>query len=179
MMDCKRALEETGGDLDAAVKLLREKGLASAGKRAERETSDGLVGYIVSNGAGSMVGVGSETDFVAKNDEFQAFAEKVLRAVQADGSARRWTGAELAGSSVGHQTPMPCGLKSSRPVVEVMRPPAARSASSRRSRQSTPSSRQAMHRVRPMDDARDVPPDVVRRRRVYANSDEASARGRA
>lgn len=85
MMDCKRALEETGGDLDRAVKLLREKGLASAGKRAERETRDGLVGYIVSNGAGSIVGVGSETDFVAKNDAFQAFAEKVLRAVHADG----------------------------------------------------------------------------------------------
>jgi elongation factor Ts len=85
MMDCKRALVETGGDIDAAVKLLREKGLVSAGKKAERETTDGLVGYIVSNGAGSMVGLGSETDFVAKNDEFQAFAEKVLRAVHADG----------------------------------------------------------------------------------------------
>jgi len=86
MMDCKRALVETGGDFDNAVKWLREKGLASAGKKAERQTTDGLVGYIVSNGAGSMVGVGSETDFVAKNDEFQAFAEKVLRAVHAEGA---------------------------------------------------------------------------------------------
>ncbi len=85
MMDCKRALEETGGDLEAAVKLLRERGLASAGKKAERETTDGLVGLMSSNGAGSIVGVGSETDFVAKNDEFQAFAEKVLRAVHAEG----------------------------------------------------------------------------------------------
>jgi len=85
MMDCKRALEETGGDLEAARTLLREKGLASAGKKAARETKDGLVGYIVANGAGSIVGVGSETDFVAKNDEFQAFAEKVLRAVLSDG----------------------------------------------------------------------------------------------
>ena len=85
MMDCKRALEETDGDVDAARTLLRERGQASASKRAERETSDGLVGYIVSNGAGSMVGVGSETDFVAKNEEFQAFAEKVLRAVHAEG----------------------------------------------------------------------------------------------
>jgi elongation factor Ts len=85
MMDCKRALEETGGDLDAAVTHLREKGLASAGKKAERGTNDGLVGFLVSNGSGSIVGVGSETDFVAKNDEFQTFAEKVLRAVQADG----------------------------------------------------------------------------------------------
>jgi elongation factor Ts len=85
MMDCKRALEETAGDLEAAVKHLREKGLASAGKKAERETTDGLVGFMVANGTGSIVGVGSETDFVAKNDEFQAFAERVLRAVQADG----------------------------------------------------------------------------------------------
>jgi elongation factor Ts len=85
MMDCKRALEETNGDLEAAVTHLREKGLASAGKKAERGTNDGLVGFIVSNGSGSIVGVGSETDFVAKNDEFQAFAEKVLRGVQAEG----------------------------------------------------------------------------------------------
>ena len=85
MMDCKRALVQTGGDIDGAVKWLREKGLASAGKKADRETTDGLVGYMVSNGAGSMVGVGSETDFVAKNAEFQAFAEKVLRAVHAEG----------------------------------------------------------------------------------------------
>jgi elongation factor Ts len=87
MMDCKRALQEAGGDLEAAVKLLRERGLASAGKKAERTTKDGLVGYIVSNGTGSILGVGSETDFVAKNDEFQSFAEKVLRAVHAEGPA--------------------------------------------------------------------------------------------
>jgi len=85
MMDCKRALEATNGDLEAAVKHLREKGLASAGKKAERETTDGLVGFMISNGAGSIVGVGSETDFVAKNDEFQAFAERVLRAVHIEG----------------------------------------------------------------------------------------------
>ena len=85
MMDCKRALEATNGDLEAAVTHLREKGLASAGKKAERETTDGLVGFMVSNGAGAIVGVGSETDFVAKNDEFQAFAEHVLRAVHTEG----------------------------------------------------------------------------------------------
>jgi elongation factor Ts len=85
MMDCKRALEQSGGDFEAARTLLREKGLVSAGKKAERETKEGLVGYTVSNGAGSIVGIGSETDFVAKSAEFQAFAEKVLRAVLADG----------------------------------------------------------------------------------------------
>ena len=87
MMDCKRALEETGGDLEAARVLLRERGLASAGKKAERTTSDGLVGYMIDDGAGAIVGVGSETDFVAKSDEFQAFAEKVLRAVLAEGES--------------------------------------------------------------------------------------------
>jgi elongation factor Ts len=85
MMDCKRALEETGGDIEAAVRLLRERGQASAGKKAERATTEGLVGYTISNGTGSIVGIGSESDFVANNAEFQEFAVKVLRAVQADG----------------------------------------------------------------------------------------------
>jgi elongation factor Ts len=85
MMDCKRALEETGGDLEAARRLLRERGLASAGKRAERETRDGLVGLMISDGKGAIVGVGCETDFVAKNGEFQAFAERVLQAVHTEG----------------------------------------------------------------------------------------------
>jgi len=87
MMDCKRALQEAGGDLEAAVQLLRERGQASAGKKAERTTADGLVGYTVSNSTGSIVGVGSETDFVSRNDEFQSFAETLLTAVQADGPA--------------------------------------------------------------------------------------------
>ena len=85
MMDCKRALEETGGDLEAARTLLREKGLATAGKKAERQTTDGLVGFLVSNGAGSILGIGCETEPVSKNSEFQAFAERVLRAVHAEG----------------------------------------------------------------------------------------------
>src|SRR5215470_11943430 len=85
MMDCKRALEETGGDLEAARTLLRERGMASAGKRAGRETTEGLVGYIVDGSVGSIVGVGCETEPVSKNDEFQEFAIKVLRGVHADG----------------------------------------------------------------------------------------------
>jgi len=85
MMDCKRALEETSGDLDAARTLLRERGMASAGKRAGRETTEGLAGYIVDPGLGSLVGVGCETEPVSKSDEFQDFAIKVLRAVHADG----------------------------------------------------------------------------------------------
>ncbi|HSI97970.1 MAG TPA: translation elongation factor Ts [Gaiellaceae bacterium] len=86
MMDCKRALEETGGDLEAARTLLREKGMASAGKRAGRTTTEGLVGHIVDGSVGSIVGIGCETEPVSRNDEFQGFAERVLRAVHERGS---------------------------------------------------------------------------------------------
>ena len=85
MMECKRALQETGGDIDAAVTLLREKGMAQAGKRADRATTEGLVGVLLEGDAGAIVGVGCETDPVSKNDEFRSFAERVLRAVHADG----------------------------------------------------------------------------------------------
>ena len=85
MMDCKRALEETDGDLEAARTLLRERGMASAGKRAGRSTTEGLVGYIVDGQVGSIVGVGCETEPVSNNEEFQSFAERVLRAVHVDG----------------------------------------------------------------------------------------------
>ena len=85
MMDCKRALEETAGDLDAARILLRERGMASAGKRAGRETTEGLVGWIVEAGVGSMLGIGCETEPVSKNDEFLSWGVKVLRAVHANG----------------------------------------------------------------------------------------------
>ena len=85
MMDCKRALQETKGDVEAARTILRERGMAQAAKRAGRETTEGLVGYRLENGTGSMVAVGSETEPVSKNAEFQGFAKKVLEAVVADG----------------------------------------------------------------------------------------------
>jgi elongation factor Ts len=85
MMECKRALVETGGDLEQAKVILRERGLAQAGKRAERTTSEGIVATIVADGVGSIVGIGCETEPVSKNDEFRAFADKVLQAVHADG----------------------------------------------------------------------------------------------
>jgi elongation factor Ts len=85
MMDCKRALQETGGDFDEAVKLLREKGMASAAKRADRSTSEGKVGVEVRDGAGAIVAVGSETEPVSNNEEFLAYAEAVLHAVFARG----------------------------------------------------------------------------------------------
>ena len=87
MMDCKRALEETGGDVEAARVLLRERGLASAGKRAGRQTTEGLVGYILEDQVASIAGIACETEPVSNNEEFQAFATKVLRTVHADGPA--------------------------------------------------------------------------------------------
>ncbi len=87
MMDCKRALEETGGDLEAARTLLRERGMASAGKRADRATTEGLVGHTVEFGLASIVGIGCETEPVSKNEEFQTFASNVLRGIHADGPA--------------------------------------------------------------------------------------------
>ena len=85
MMDAKRALEETGGDLDAARTLLREKGMAQVAKRAGRATTEGLVGFRIEGGTGTMVAVGCETEPVSKNEAFQAFAKQVLDAVHADG----------------------------------------------------------------------------------------------
>jgi elongation factor Ts len=85
MMDSKRALQETEGDVDAAKKLLRERGMAEAGKRAGRETTEGIVLARIDENAGTLVAVGCETEPVAKNEEFLAFAEKVLESVAADG----------------------------------------------------------------------------------------------
>jgi elongation factor Ts len=85
MMDAKRALEETSGDLDAARTLLREKGMAQVAKRAGRATTEGLVGYRIADGKGSIAAVGCETEPVSKNEAFQEFARKVLEAVHADG----------------------------------------------------------------------------------------------
>jgi elongation factor Ts len=85
MMDCKRALQETGGDFDEAVKLLREKGMASAAKRADRETSEGKVGVMVRDDVGAIVAIACETEPVSNNDEFLGYAEGVLKGVFADG----------------------------------------------------------------------------------------------
>jgi len=72
-MDCKRALAETGGDLDAAVALLRERGQAAAARKADREVREGLVGSYIHTGGriGVLIEVNCETDFVARNEQFQ------------------------------------------------------------------------------------------------------------
>lgn len=73
MMDCKKALTETDGDLDAAIDWLRKKGLSAAAKKSSRVASEGLVGVSANGTVGTVVEVNSETDFVARNDEFQSF----------------------------------------------------------------------------------------------------------
>ena len=85
MMDAKRALEETGGDVEAAQRLLREQGMAAAGKRAGRATTEGEVLATVSGNVGAIVAVGCETEPVSKNEKFLTFAEAVLEAVEAGG----------------------------------------------------------------------------------------------
>ena len=76
MMDCKKALDESGGDMETAVDALRAKGLAAAAKKSSRTAAEGLVGVAVSGTKGVAVEVNSETDFVAKNDQFQDFVRK-------------------------------------------------------------------------------------------------------
>ena len=76
MMDCKKALDGAGGDFEAAVDALRAKGLAAAAKKSSRTAAEGLVGVAVSGTKGVAVEVNSETDFVAKNDQFQDFVRK-------------------------------------------------------------------------------------------------------
>ena len=79
MMDCRKALMETGGDMEAAIDWLRTKGLAAAAKKAGRTAAEGLVGVAVSGNRGAVVEVNSETDFVAKNEQFQDFVRNVTQ----------------------------------------------------------------------------------------------------
>lgn len=85
MMDCKKALTETAGDMEKAIDLLRQKGLAVARKRADRATSQGVVESYIHAGAklGVLVEVGCETDFVAKTDDFIAFARDIAMHIAA------------------------------------------------------------------------------------------------
>ncbi len=87
MMDCKKALAATDGDMDKAIEFLREKGLAAAVKKAGRIASEGLVDILVDGNVGAMVEVNSETDFVAKNAEFQQFVKDVAKQVIATNPA--------------------------------------------------------------------------------------------
>jgi len=79
MMDCKKALDENGGNVDQAIDWLRKKGLASAAKKSGRIAAEGLVAVAVSGTSAAVVELNSETDFVARNDQFQALVEEVAK----------------------------------------------------------------------------------------------------
>jgi elongation factor Ts len=87
MMDAKKALEETAGNMEAAVDLLRAKGLATAAKKSSRTAAEGLVGVAVEGTKGTAVEVNSQTDFVAKNEQFQDFVAKVTNVALSLGAA--------------------------------------------------------------------------------------------
>ncbi len=87
MMECKAALKESGGDAAGAIKILRERGMASAGKRAGRSTKEGVVLACVNGSRGTIVAISCETEPVAGTAEFKNFAGRVLEAVDRDGPA--------------------------------------------------------------------------------------------
>ncbi len=86
MADCKKALEESGGDIDGAIEILRKKGAATAAKRADRSANEGVVATAIDDGhtRGAMVEVNCETDFVARNEEFSGFVHKLADQVLAE-----------------------------------------------------------------------------------------------
>ena len=101
MMDCKKALNETGGDMEAAIDWLRKSGAMKAAKKASRAAADGLVGVAVSGNAGALVEVNAETDFVARNDEFKAFVKAASAiALEEGGDLARLLAAPHGGSTV-------------------------------------------------------------------------------
>ena len=90
MMDCKRALDQVNGEIDQAIDWLRKKGLAAAAKKASRVASEGLIGVALEGTVGALVEVNAETDFVARNHEFQNFTRDIARlAVNVDGEIDR------------------------------------------------------------------------------------------
>lgn len=101
MMDCKRALGETNGDMEAAIDWLRKKGLSKAAKKAGRTAAEGLVGIALSEGAGVALEVNAETDFVARNDEFKAFVANAAKlALGVGGDIEKLKAAKIGADSV-------------------------------------------------------------------------------
>jgi elongation factor Ts len=101
MMDCKTALNETGGDMEAAMDWLRKKGITKAAKKAGRAAAEGLVGVAVGNGVGALVEVNAETDFVARNDEFKGFVTNAAKlALEEEGDLAKLLDRKLGDASV-------------------------------------------------------------------------------
>lgn len=116
MMDCKGALNETNGDLEAAVDWLRKKGLAKAAKKAGRVAAEGLVAVESAGHHAAIVEVNSETDFVARNDGFQAFAREAAKlALNTDGTLE-----------ASRPRPSPARPRRSRRSSRTSSPPSAR-----------------------------------------------------
>jgi elongation factor Ts len=101
MMDCKTALKESGGEMEAAIDWLRTKGLAKAAKKAGRVAAEGLVGVAAEGNKAAVIELNSETDFVARNEGFQELVSKVAEvAIGTDGSVEAVAAADLGGKSV-------------------------------------------------------------------------------
>jgi elongation factor Ts len=101
MMDCKNALNETNGDMEAAIDWLRKKGISKAAKKAGRAAAEGLVGVAVDKGTGALVEVNAETDFVARNDEFKNFVKSAANlALKEGGDLEKLLAAKHGGSNV-------------------------------------------------------------------------------
>ena len=100
MMDCKKALTENGGNLDSSVDWLRKKGLAAAAKKAGRVAAEGLVGIAAEGTKGALIEVNSETDFVARNDQFQAFVGAVAKLALTTGDIEAIKAAKFPGESL-------------------------------------------------------------------------------
>src|SRR6187200_2211619 len=99
MMDCKTALNATSGDMEAAVDWLRTRGLAKAAKKAGRVAAEGLVGVSLNGTRGAIVEVNSETDFVARNDQFQSIVANIAKlALDADGDVSKLSEMPYPGS---------------------------------------------------------------------------------
>jgi uridylate kinase len=191
MMDCKRALQETNGDIEAATVILREKGMAQVAKRAGRATTEGKVGYrLADDGSkGTMVAVGCETEPVSNNEEFLAFAKKVLEAVEANGvGADSELEDERVGLSVklGENIVVVGGARfeavDGAKIHAYAHPPANKFGSllQMRGGDDDLGRKVAMHIVsmRPRFIGReDVPPDLITsEREIFANSDEVQSK---
>lgn len=105
MMDCKNALQENDGDIEAAIDWLRTRGLAKAAKKAGRVAAEGLIGIVQGEGRAAIVELNAETDFVARNDQFQSLVSGVAAAaLETDGTLAAVTAAELPGAGKSVQT---------------------------------------------------------------------------
>lgn len=101
MMDCKAALTETAGDMEAAIDWLRTKGLAKAAKKSGRVAAEGLVGVVANGTTGAVVEVNSETDFVARNDAFQSMVTAITKtALDVNGDTEKLLAAKFPGSAL-------------------------------------------------------------------------------